>query len=101
MTPRLIDAPYTQRLMMDRGLFVLMHVWDIEDGDKLEYWRGLESNGAVIRFVCPDYSTFTHYQTPGAALQCLVTGGYPVPGVAPCECPRCGLMSGHRYPCAA
>ena len=81
-SPVLIEAPRKQSLMMDRGLFDLMHVWDLGDGDRYEYWRGMEMNGAVCRFVCRDYTTCKHFKSPGDALRELQAAKYPVPGLS-------------------
>lgn len=82
MFPTLLETPYQIARMMDRGNFALHHAWDMGEGFALEYWRGTDSNGACLRTLRDgDMVSVTHYATPGAAINILRVGGFPIPGV--------------------
>ena len=84
--PTLIETPTQTARMMDRGTFDLFHAWDMGDGFTLEYWRGTDNNGACLRTLHDGRAvSITHYAKPGAAINVLRIGRYPVPGVAPIE----------------
>lgn len=82
MTPKLINMDRQPAQLMDRGMFDFMHAWDIGEGYALEYWRGTDNNGACLRTLSDGrLVSVTHYAAPGAAINVLRLGGYPVPGV--------------------
>lgn len=82
--PKLIPTTDQQARMMGRGTFSLFHAWDMGDGAVLEYWRGSDNNGACLRLLYEgQMAHITHYAQPGAAINALRIGGYPVPGVPP------------------
>lgn len=85
MTMTLCDSLTIQpaRDMMDRGRFAHHHTWRSDTGWTVEYWRGIEGNGACIR-AYDDLGRnmwITHRKHPGDALQWLRGAGYPVPGL--------------------
>jgi hypothetical protein len=83
MTPILLNVDYIRARMVDRGMFVLFHAWDIGHGFAVEYWRGDENNGSCLRTLHDGRAvSITHYRTPGAAIRILHAGGYPIPGMA-------------------
>jgi hypothetical protein len=82
MTPTLIPIAYAKAELMNAGTFTLFHAWDIGDLFTIEYWRGIDSNGACLRTLRDGRMvSVTHYATPGAAIRTLRVGGYPIPGV--------------------
>lgn len=84
--PALYPIEYAQARMMDRGIFTLFHAWDIGEGFAVEYWRGTDNNGACLRTLHNGQPvSTTHYATPGAAINVLRIGRYPIPGVAPID----------------
>lgn len=82
MEIKLVPADTAQERIMDRGMFDLFHAWDTGDGFRVEYWRGIDNNGAILRTLHNGrMARCTHYATPGSAIRVLLIGGYPVPGV--------------------
>lgn len=82
ITPTLTRISYAQARMMDRGTFTLFHAWGIGEGFSVEYWRGIDNNGACLRTLHDGQMvSITHYATPGAAIRVLRMGDYPVPGL--------------------
>lgn len=83
MTPTLIETPCGLRgQMMNRGEFDCFHAWDLGEGYTVEYWRGIDNNGAVLRTLHDGHPvSFTHYKTPGEAIAALRLRGLTVPGV--------------------
>jgi hypothetical protein len=76
------DTPYTEAPMMDRGTFALFHAWTTEDDWRVEYWRGIQCNGAVIRKLCAGRMiSMTHHNSPGEAIRWLGLQGYNIPGL--------------------
>lgn len=74
---------------MDRGKFALQHAWPWSEaiGGRIEYWRGLEGNGAVVfkRSESGSLIRGQWFKFAGEALSDLVRNGYYVPGVGPME----------------
>jgi len=84
MTPTLTPITYQQARMMDRGMFTLFHAWDAGDEWRVEYWRGIEGNGACLRVLhAGDALRIVHFKMPGLAIHELRMWGYSIPGVEP------------------
>jgi hypothetical protein len=82
MNPTLIDIDHAPARMMDRGMFQFFHAWDCGNGDTVEYWRGLDDNGACIRELHDGTPIrTTHHRHAGNALTYLKGNGFPIPGV--------------------